>query len=170
MDSYPGDVPRADLSILLRHVPERLVTGDVLRAGHGRGLIEDRDLVAFFLGRFESGPLAPAEEAIALLLSDDFDRIPALLEELAPGDIPSAQAAELWTFATVANIRANWANTASPWGDIELAIFAWGDLPGWQPLLPYMPAPKPSRRLRRKPSPLERLDEFLSRKREALIA
>jgi hypothetical protein len=171
MQSYPDGVPRAGLSTLLHHLPELSVGSDVLRAGHARGLIHDHDLVSFLLRRFESGTLAPAEEAIALLLPDEFDRIPSLLEHMAPGDIPSTRAAEIWTFVTVADIRANWDKFAAPWDEIELAIFAWGDLPEWQSLLPYMPAPKRrrNRHERRKDGPPARLDEFLSSKRGALV-
>ncbi|PSL38879.1 hypothetical protein CLV49_2509 [Labedella gwakjiensis] len=166
MDDYPSLVVKIDLATLREHAPRAVGYPDVLRAGFERGLITAEDLVANFLARYDSGCLSKPEETIALLLSDEFDRIGPLLAESAPGDVPSPRAREVWMFATAAALRSIWPRLSDPWGELDLIAFAWGDLPEYVALRAWEPARTESdgRTLGR----LDRLDALLAEKRETL--
>lgn len=164
---YPSQVVVIDLATLREHAPRAAEYPDVLRAGFERGLVTAAEIVAHFLGRYGSDDLTQAEETIALLLSDEYERIGTLLAELAPGEMPSERARQVWTFATVSALRAVWPSLSDPWGEVDLVAFAWGDLPEYVALRPWEPAPLGADG--RPLGMLEHLDVLLAEKR-ALFA
>lgn len=167
MRDYPSNVLMIDLATLVHHAPGAAGYPDVLRAGYERGVLTADEIVGHFLALYGSRPLTETEESLALLLSDEYDRVGELLEELAPGDTPSRRARDVWTFASIAAVRSSWSRWTDPGGEIDLLIFAWGDLPDYVSLRPWEPAPP--KRGWRKMSGVEFLDAFLDERRAILF-
>ena len=77
------------------HIPADFVadrglpTSTELFYGYRNGWIVREDVVALALRKFEAEvPLRVAEETLALLLSDDYDQVDDLINELQYGDQP----------------------------------------------------------------------------------
>jgi hypothetical protein len=167
VSDYPSGVVKIDLETLERHAPGAADHPDVLRAGYERGVLSAAEIVGHFLALYGSRPLSEPEESIALLLSDEYDRLGELLEELAPGDTPSRRARDVWTFASIAAVRSSWSRWTDPWSEIELVTFAWGDLPAYTALRPWEGAPLIATSRNR--SRLDRLDALLEERRGMLF-
>lgn len=81
--------------------------------------------------------VAPMDE-LALLLSDDYDRIPDLLSEVSDG---SGSPERVWLYLTVAWVHANKQEIADPLGVVEMLYADFGYPPEIEGFVRYMPAP-----------------------------
>lgn len=99
--------------------------------------ITARDVVHRALGDivYETPPIE-AVESLSLLLSDELDRVPELIEEIVPDD------KSVWVYLAVAWIIEHPANFGDePFKAIELLYSDFGYPAEMEPFIPFMPAP-----------------------------
>lgn len=123
-----------------------LPTATELSHGYRYGWIRREDVVAIALTKYEAGLVSQdAEEALALLLTDEFDRVDDLTEELANGDQPETQRARYWLVLALAWLRVHPELVADPLATIEL-LYADFDYPAEiEGLVRYLPVSPGSR-------------------------
>ncbi len=117
-----------------------LPTGAELAWGYSHGWVSPETAVAIALAKFEAGVYQPApEEEIALLLSDDLDRVPDLLSDLEFVDEPAERRARVWLFLALAYVFEHRREYADPLGAVE-SLYGMFDYPAEiQGLVRYMP-------------------------------
>jgi hypothetical protein len=104
-----------------------LPTATELAYGYGGGWLLREDVVAIALRKYEVGlPLRDAEEALALLLSDDIGRVDDLVDELRHGDQPEELRARYWLFLALAWLREHPDLAEDPLQAIELLYADFG--------------------------------------------
>ena len=119
-----------------------LPTGAELAWGYRHGWVSAEGAVAIALAKLEAGIYLPApEEEVALLLSDDLDRVQQLLEDLEFVDEPVERRARLWLFLALAHVFSRRCEFEDPLGVVEdlYALFEYPD--EIQGLVRYMQAP-----------------------------
>ena len=121
-------------------VARAMPTGAELAYGFREGWLTRADVVAVALAKYEADlPLSPAEEELALLLSDDLDRFDDLIVDLEIVDEPSEQRARLWLFLTIAWLFDHRQDFRDPLEVIEM-LYADFDYPDEiQGLVRFMP-------------------------------
>jgi len=114
-----------------------------IAAGYRMGFLDDRTVVKLAEREISAGSSTiPAVEELALLLSDDIDRVPTLVSQVessteATGEEPW----RVWLFLTLAWIHENQDPSGDPMGDIE-AVYAEFDYPEeMEGFVPFLPAP-----------------------------
>lgn len=131
-----------------------LPSGPEVRYGYDAGYIADRDVVALMLARLTAGRTSTAaEETIALLLSDELDRVRDVLPDIPMEERALPQHLRAWQYFIVRSILAANASTGQAEVDDALdsvvATFDYADavlelLP--PPLCPGRPAEEPAAR------------------------
>lgn len=127
--------------------PPAAITSDVVRAGYQAGTIRSREVCDYFLDLQTKRPLSAIEEEIALVLSDEYDRLNDLLARLSPQSSPTELAADVWIYGSLRHLRDRWSEFDDPWAEAWTTVFYWGDPEAWTCLTLY-PPPERSRLLR----------------------
>ncbi|MEM9040211.1 MAG: DUF2247 family protein [Actinomycetota bacterium] len=123
-----------------------LPTATEIAYGYRHGWLARDDVVAIALRRFEAGvPLSEAEEALALLLSDEADQVDDLIDQLQSGDQPEERRARYWLFLALAWLLEHPEVAEDPLEAIELLYAGSDNPPEIQGLVRYMPAPAGAR-------------------------
>ncbi|MFN7148151.1 MAG: DUF2247 family protein [Microthrixaceae bacterium] len=122
-------------------VSHGLPTAAELAYGYLHKWVLGEDVVAIALRKYEAKlPLREGEEALALLLSDEYDQVDDLVDELQCGDQPEEQRARYWMFLALAWLQAHPELAKDPFEAIEL-LYADFDFPSEiQGLVRYMPS------------------------------
>lgn len=118
-----------------RSVPMKLTANFVISHGLptgaelGYGLLEDwldrRDAIDVALAKYRTeAPLSPAEEELALLLSDETQRVDDLLEDLQDSDEPVECRARYWLYLALFWVWENRSEYADPLRVVEML---WAD-------------------------------------------
>lgn len=130
--------------VLARALP----TGAELAYGFRHGWLRRADVVTLALARYEAGSrLSQPEEQLALLLSDELDRVDDLVAELEISDEPAEQRAALWLFLALAWLLDHRESFDDPHAVIEMLYADFGYPQEIQGLVRYMPpvtGPSPS--------------------------
>ena len=134
------------------HIPAEFVashglpTATELAYGYRNGWLLREDVVAIALRKYEAElPLRDAEEALALLLSDDYDQVDDLVDGLVYGDQPEEQRARYWLFLALAWLREHPELADDPFEAIEMLYADFGYPAEIQGLVRYMPPPPGTR-------------------------
>jgi hypothetical protein len=111
-----------------------------LAYGFSEGFLSRSGLVDVAVAKLEAGiELSPAEERAALLLSDEFDSIDGLVEDLRLGSEPVESRARFWLLAVLAWVLEHRVEFEDPLGVVEL-LYADFDYPQeMQGLVRFMP-------------------------------
>lgn len=124
------------------YVLERVVpTAAEIACGATQGWLSPSDAVAIAVEKLDRGyPLAPSEERLALLLTDDLDEVPALVSELEVGHEPKELRERLWLFLALDWLADHGEDFDDPYEIIEM-LYADFDYPAeiaglvrWMPL------------------------------------
>jgi hypothetical protein len=124
-------------------VNERVrLSPDELVYGYHHGWLSDSDVVAVALANLNlGGPLPSAEEDLALLLSDDYDRIPEIINDLSRSSSGGGNPAAVWLFLALAWLHEHRSDYLEPLEVIEM-LYADFDYPDEMAgLVRFMPAP-----------------------------
>jgi hypothetical protein len=151
-------------SIPAEFVTARMIlTPEELVYGYRQGWLGERDVVRVALGAFEAGAdLSPAEEAIALLLSDEFYRLPELVEDLAQSSSGQSDPEKVWLFLALEWLHQHRSEYLEPLQTVEMLWSDFGYAEEIQRLIRFMPAvPGTPTGL---PAIEQRWTEYLSRK------
>lgn len=119
-----------------------LPTGAELAWGYRHGWVSAESAVAIAVAKLEAGAyLSGPEEELALLLSDDLDRVQELLKDLEFVGEPAELRARLWLFLSLAFVFERRDECDDPLGVVEdlYALFEYPD--EIQGLVRYMPVP-----------------------------
>jgi hypothetical protein len=118
------------------------LTPSELVYGYRGGWITDRDVVAIALAAFGTdADLAPAAEELALLLSDDLARVPALVDELSESSAAQSEAGAVWLFLALAWLYEHRSEYPEPLEVVEM-LYADFDYPEEiEGLVRFMPQP-----------------------------
>lgn len=121
-------------------VARAMPTGAELAYGFREGWLTSVDVVAVALAKYEADlPLRSGEEELALLLSEDLDRVDELITDLEIVDEPSEQRARLWLFLALAWLLEHRQDFRDPLEVIEM-LYADFDYPDEiQGLVRFMP-------------------------------
>jgi hypothetical protein len=123
-----------------------LPTSTELAYGYRHGWVTREDVVAIVLRKYEANLLLrDAEESLALLLSDDYDQIDDLVDELQYGDQADERRARYWLFLALAWLREHPELADDPLEAIELLYADFGHPAEVQGLVRYMPPPPGAR-------------------------
>lgn len=96
-------------------------TGAELAYGFRDGWLSRADVVSIALAKYEASvPMSGPEEDLALLLSDDLDRVDGLVDDLEIVDEPSEARARFWLFLALAWILEHRAEFDDPLEVIEM--------------------------------------------------
>lgn len=146
----------------------RLTPGELV-CGHQHGWLGNRDVVEVALAAYEvGGNLPPAEEQLALLLSDDLASVPELVEELALSATEENDPAAVWLFLALAWLYEHRSDYPEPLEVIE-QLYADFDYPEEiTGLVRFMPAPPGAATGYRAIE--QRWEEFLKRKSAQYLA
>jgi hypothetical protein len=99
--------------------------------------------VAIAVEKFERGcPLTPAEEALALLLSDDLDRVSDLMSELETGSEPTESRERLWLFLALDWLRDHRGDYDDPYEVIDMLYADFHYPSDIASLVRWMPVPE----------------------------
>lgn len=117
-----------------------LPTGAELAYGFRHGFLSRADVVAVALEKYKAGVfLSGPEEELALLLSDELDRVDDLVGDLEIVDEPTEQRARVWLFLSLAWLLEHRESFEDPLEVIEL-LYADFDYPDEiRGLVRYMP-------------------------------
>jgi len=119
------------LPVPVVYIADRTVlTPPELVYGYRQGWLSDADVVALALAAYQQGPVPAAEEELALLLSDDLDRVPDLIDELeADGETAEGgEARGVWLYLALAWLYEHRSEVPDPLGVVEM-LFADFDYP-----------------------------------------
>lgn len=132
----PLIVPTADLLVL---GPPN--AGEIVY-GFERGLLDAAGVVAAALDAYERGvPLSKPHEELALLLSDDLDRVEDLVNGMSLLDEPTELRARFWQYASLAWLLSHLDATDDPQETID-ALYAYFDYPEeMSGIVSFMPPP-----------------------------
>ena len=121
-------------------VERALPTAEELAYGYEEGFLSRAGVVALALAKLEAGlALTPPEERAALLLSDEFDAVDDLMEDLQVGSEPRERRARFWLFMVLAWVLARRDQFDDPLGVVEL-VYADFEYPDEiQGLVRFMP-------------------------------
>lgn len=123
-----------------------LPTATELAYGYRHGWLLREDVVAIALRKYKAElRLRDAEEALALLLSDDYDQVGDLVNELQYGDQPEERRARYWLFLALALLQAHPELVEDPLEAIELLYADFDHPTEIQGLIRYMPPPPGAR-------------------------
>jgi hypothetical protein len=119
-----------ELQLPASFVVERVLpTGAEIAYGFREGWLSRQGVVDVALAKYEAGgPLGSAEEELALLLSDDFDRVDDLITGLEVSGQPAERRARLWLFLALAWLLEHRSDYGDPLTMIEL-LYADFDYP-----------------------------------------
>lgn len=133
-DGTPFPIPAGFVTAYL------LPTGAELAYGYRMGWITATDVVSIALAKETTGaPMTEAEHDLALLLSDEFDRVEDLVAILEIDDEPAELRARVWLYLALAWLHEHRADFEDPFGVIEL-LYADFDYPDeMKGLVRYMP-------------------------------
>lgn len=122
--------------VVVRAMP----TGAELAYGFREGWLTRFDVIAVALAKYKADlPLSRSEEELALLLSDDLDRVDELIADLEIVDEPAEQRARLWLFLALAWLLERRQDFSDPLMVIEM-LYADFDYPDEiQGLVRFMP-------------------------------
>ncbi len=141
-----------DDALIRFRIPAEFVAGQGLPTatelfyGYRNGWLVREDVVAIALRKYEAElPLRVAEEALALLLSDDYDQVDDLVDELQYGDQPEERRARYWLFLALAWLREHPDLAEDPLEAIELLYADFDHAAEIQGLVRYMPPPPGAR-------------------------
>jgi hypothetical protein len=112
-----------------------------LRYGYEHGWLDDADAVAIALALYGHGAVPPVVEELALLLSDDFDRVPSLVSRLSQGEPDAEGPARLWLFLALAWVHAHAADFADPYETVEMLYTDFGYPSSIEGMVRFMPPP-----------------------------
>jgi hypothetical protein len=130
------------------HLPAAFVldrcrpTANELAYGHQQGWIDDADVVRIIEEKARGGcDLTPAEDEVLLLLADDFERVPELVEAMAVGGEPVEARERLWMYLALAWLLLRHGDVDDPYLVIEdmFSLFRYPD--ELTPLVRFLPAP-----------------------------
>lgn len=111
--------------VLTRAMP----TGAELAYGFRDGWLTNVDVVIVALAKYETSvPMNSAEEELALLLSDDLDRVDELITDLEVVDVPLETRARFWLFLALAWVLEHRHDFDDPFEVIEM-LYADFDYP-----------------------------------------
>jgi len=114
-----------------------------LAAGYRLGYVDEWTVVKLAERVFAAGNCqVSAIEELALLLSDDLDRVPALVAEVeTETNMTDAEERRVWLFLVLQWVYEHREISADPMGDLE-KVYADFDYPQeMEPFVPFMPAP-----------------------------
>lgn len=114
-----------------------------LAAGYRLGYLDEWTVVKLAERVFAAGNCqVAAVEELALLLSDDLDRVPALVAEVeADTNRTRAEERRVWLFLVLQWVYEHREISADPMGDLE-KVYADFDYPQeMEPFVPFLPAP-----------------------------
>jgi uncharacterized protein DUF2247 len=141
----PDDHALVRFEIPADFVTARLLpTAQALADGSLHGWLRRPDVVAVALAKYGAGvALAPAEEELALLLSDDLDRVDDLVADLAVGYEAEEERARVWLLLALAWTLEQRGSADEVLDVVEL-LYADFDHPDeLAPFVRYMPAAGP---------------------------
>lgn len=129
---------------LHRFVASRFLEPAVVRFGVEAGFLTASDVVSVELARYGAGDVEvdSAEETIALLLPDDLERIPSLLDAAVGASTPLSSPLDLWAYVGLARINAVWASFNDPWDAVETHLRTLGYPQNYAHFLRYTEAEK----------------------------
>jgi hypothetical protein len=132
----------------MSHVRIDRITPDVVYFGFRAGLLERSDVVGIELDRYRHGAISPdsPEEALALLLRDDHERVFSLLDEAHAeydGDLDTA--VDVWAYVGLARLRLLWESFEDPWDAVEFYLSVLGQPERYNRFLRHMPLPRGER-------------------------
>lgn len=110
-----------DLQLPAKFVVERaLPTGAELAYGFREGWLSREGVVEVALAKYNANvALLPAEEDLALLLSDDLDQVEEMVGTLEFSDVPAEIRARFWLFLALAWLLDHRSDYEDPFGVIE---------------------------------------------------
>jgi hypothetical protein len=110
--------------------------------GYHRGWLRPTDVVEIALAKYKaSQPLQKAEEALALLLPEDIEKVDQLVPVLATSDEPTEQRERLWLFLVLDWLWEHQTDVEDPFEVIEL-LYADFEYPAEiKELVRFMPPP-----------------------------
>lgn len=119
----------------------RLVPGEIA-VGYRSGYLDDQTVVRLAEGDLAAGVSEiPAVEELALLLSDDFDRVPALVSQVESTAEAGPDPRRVWLYLVLAWLHEHRDLSADPMSEIE-AVYAEFDYPHeMEGFVPFLPAP-----------------------------
>jgi|SRR5579884_2447443 len=119
-----------ELELPALFVVERVLpTGAEVAYGFREGWLSRQGVVEVELAKYKAQrKLPPAEEELALLLSDDLDRVDELIAELEVSDEPAERRARLWLYLAMAWLLDHQSHYKDPLEVIEM-LFADFDYP-----------------------------------------
>ncbi|PWC07908.1 hypothetical protein [Mycetocola zhujimingii] len=129
---------------LRRFVASRFMEPAVVRFGVEVGFLAVSDVVSVELARYGAGDIeaGSAEETIALLLSDDLERLASLLDVAVRESTPVSSPLDLWAYVGLARINAVWASFDDPWDAVETHLRSLGYPENYKHFLRYTEAEK----------------------------
>jgi hypothetical protein len=104
------------------------LTPEELAYGYRQGWLGDRDVIEIALAALKSGAsLTAGEEELALLLSDEVERVPRLVEQLAPPvEVDDPNTRPVWVFLVLAWLYDHRFESDDPLGVVELVYADFG--------------------------------------------
>jgi len=122
-------------------VARGLPTGAELGYGFREGWLDRRNVVEVALAKYKAGVvLVPAEEELALLLSDELDRVEDLAASLEFSDEPDERRARFWLFLALAWLLEHRSEYDNPLRVIEMLWTDFGYPDEIRNLIGFVPA------------------------------
>jgi len=118
------------------------LTPDELAYGFRHGWLTPQDVVQVALATLSAGAsLSQPEEALALLLSDELDQVPFLIDELEHVGAQDGDPAAVWLFLALAWIYEHRTEFYDPFAMIEMLYADFGYPDDIKGFVRFMPAP-----------------------------
>ena len=111
--------------------------------GFEHGWIDEATAVALAMARYQNVSIEPIAEELALLLTDQFDQVPDLLESLDSWDVGVRR---LWLYLALAWIHQNRGSFDNVWLWVDMVSADFGSPPEVNGFIYYLPPPPGSPR------------------------